>query len=184
MKNLYHGTISLFDEIDVNAGRGYKDFGRGFYATAVPTHAERIAIRNKNIAEKRREYLIKTQNIKINPIIAYRYNLIFDEQVEGLLVKSFTKADSEWLRFIIANRNCKTSTHEYDIVIGPTADAETTAIINQYYDELVQNDFSEEICEKVISELKPENLPKQYFFRTEEAVKTLSFDKLKRQVVG
>ena len=66
---------------------------------------------------------------------------IFDEQVEGLLVKSFTKADSEWLRFIIANRNCKTSTHEYDIVIGPTADAETTAITNQYYDELVQNDF-------------------------------------------
>ena len=110
--------------------------------------------------------------------------LFFDEQFEGMLVKTFTEADSEWLRFIISNRNCKTSTHEYDIVIGPTADAETTAIINQYYDEMVQKDFSEEICEKVISELKPENLPKQYFFRTEKAVKTLSFDKLKRQVVG
>ena len=48
MKNLYHGTIFLFDEIDVNEGRGYKDFGKGFYATAVPVHAERIAIRNKH----------------------------------------------------------------------------------------------------------------------------------------
>lgn len=38
--------------------------------------------------------------------------------------------------------------------------------------------------EKVIAELKPENLPKQYFFRTDESVKTLSFDKVKRQVIG
>lgn len=91
MKKLYHGTISLFDEIDVDAGRGYKDFGKGFYATA---------------------------------------------------------------------------------------------ILYDYYDELVENDFSEEICKRVISELKPENLPKQYFFRTEKAIETLSFGKIKRQVVG
>ena len=44
-------------------------------------------------------------------------------------------------------------------------------------------EYSDEVCEKVIAELKPENLPKQYFFRTEEAVKTLSFDKVKRQVI-
>jgi len=40
------------------------------------------------------------------------------------------------------------------------------------------------LCDKVIAELKPENLPKQYFFRTPEAVNTLSFDKVKRQVIG
>ena len=184
MKALYHGTIYLFDMIDIDAGRGYKDFGKGFYATAVATHAERIAIRNKIIAEKRREYLIKTHGSKLNPIIAYRYNLIFNEQIDDLLVKRFDKADNEWLRFVIANRNCKTCTHEYDIVIGPTADAETTAIINEYYDELEEKGYSDEVCEKVISELKPENLPKQYFFRTEKALQTLSFDKIKRQVVG
>ena len=44
--------------------------------------------------------------------------------------------------------------------------------------------FRKEVCEKVIAELKPENLPKQYFFRTDESVKTLSFDKVKRQVIG
>lgn len=53
MKKLYHGTISDFEEIDVESGKGYKDFGKGFYATAVPTHAERLAIRNKRIAERR-----------------------------------------------------------------------------------------------------------------------------------
>ena len=46
MKNLYHGSISDFDFIDVKAGKGYKDFGRGFYATAVISHAERLAVRN------------------------------------------------------------------------------------------------------------------------------------------
>ena len=45
MKPLYHGTIYEFDEIDVTAGKGYKDFGKGFYATAVPMHAEKLAKR-------------------------------------------------------------------------------------------------------------------------------------------
>ena len=50
--------------------------------------------------------------------------------------------------------------------------------------KLEESGYSDEVCEKVISELKPENLPKQYFFRTEDAVRTLSFDKIRRQVVG
>ena len=96
----------------------------------------------------------------------------------------FESADKEWLRFILQNRKYDGCTHDYDIVIGPTADAETTTIINEYYDELEASGYSDEVCEKVIAELKPENLPKQYFFRTQEAVKTLSFDKVKRQVIG
>ena len=77
MKPLYHGTIYEFDSIDVTAGKGYKDFGKGFYATAVPSHAERLAIRNKSIAEKRQSFLKNKKGIKIQPIKAYRYNLIF-----------------------------------------------------------------------------------------------------------
>lgn len=184
MKKLYHGSIYEFDVIDVSAGRGYKDFGKGFYATAVSSHAEKIAIRNKNIAERRQDFLKKKQGIKLYPITAYRYNLIYSEDVKGLNIKEFTKADNEWLRFIIKNRKSAGCVHKYDIVIGPTADAETTTIINDYYDELEASEYSDEVCKKVISELKPENLPKQYFFRTPEAVAALSFDKIKRQVVG
>ena len=184
MKLLYHGTIYEFDEIDVSAGKGYKDFGKGFYATAVPSHAERLAIRNKNIAMKRQSFLKNKNGVMFQPIVAYRYNLLFSENTEGLKVKVFDKADKEWLRFILQNRKCDGCTHDYDIVIGPTADAETTTIINEYYDELEESGYSDEVCDKVIAELKPENLPKQYFFRTNEAVKPLSFDKVKRQVIG
>lgn len=184
MKELYHGTIALFDVIDVNAGKGYKDFGKGFYATAVVSHAEKIAIRNKGIAERRKAYLKEENNIKTDPIVAYRYNLIFSEETEGLSVKKFQSADTEWLRFIMTNRKCAECAHNYDIVIGPTADAETTAIINEYCEELESSGYAEDICQKVIEQLKPENLPKQYFFRTEEAIKTLQFNTVKRQVVG
>lgn len=184
MKELYHGTISKFDVIDVNAGKGYKDFGKGFYATAVAQHAERLAKRNKSIAEKRQALLKVRNDIKTEPIIAYRYNLLFNEETEGLSVKIFTSADIEWLRFIMRNRECPGSAHDYDIVIGPTADAETTTIINEFLDELESTEYAETVCRKVIEQLKPENLPKQYFFGTEEAVKTLTFNKIKRQVVG
>lgn len=34
MKRLYHGTTEKFDIIDQSQGKGYKDFGKGFYATA------------------------------------------------------------------------------------------------------------------------------------------------------
>ena len=183
MKNLYHGSIHDFDEIDVSAGKGYKDFGKGFYATAVPGHAERFAIRNKRIAEKRQSFLKNQNNIRLQPIVAYRYNLIFSENTEGLNVIVFEKANKEWLRFILKNRKCDGCAHTYDIVIGPTADAETTTIINEYYDELEESGYADEVCEKVIAELKPENLPKQFFFRTKEAVSTLRFDEVKRQVV-
>ena len=40
MKPLYHGTIYEFDEIDVTSGRGYKDFGKGFYPESIRDYAE------------------------------------------------------------------------------------------------------------------------------------------------
>ncbi|MBQ7562392.1 MAG: DUF3990 domain-containing protein [Lachnospiraceae bacterium] len=182
MKKLYHGSIYEFDVIDVSAGKGYKDFGKGFYATAVPSHAERLAIRNKSITEKRQSLLKNKKGLQ--PITAYRYNLLYSEDISGLKVKVFKEADKEWLRFILQNRKSDGCIHDYDIVVGPTADAETTTIINEYYDELEESGYSDEVCEKVIAELKPENLPKQYFFGTQKAADTLRFDKIKRQVVG
>ena len=184
MKKLYHGSVADFSSIDVSEGKGYKDFGKGFYATAVASHAESLAIRNKKIIEKRQNILKKKGITFTRPVIAYRYNLIFSEETQGLSVKIFNSADRDWLRFILQNRKCSGCIHDYDIVIGPTADAETTTIINEYYDELEQSDYADEICDKVISELKPENLPKQYFFRTPEAISTLTFDKVKRRVIG
>ena len=43
---IYHGTISDIDNIDLTAGRGYKDFGKGFYLAY--NKAQSIGIINKN----------------------------------------------------------------------------------------------------------------------------------------
>jgi hypothetical protein len=184
VKTLYHGTTFAFDQIDLNKGKGYKDFGRGFYATAVLQHAERIAKRNKKI-EERRQQSFKKQGIltKVKPVVPYVYYLLYDEDLTGLKIKKFTNADTEWVRFIMENRNSPISIHDFDIVIGPTADAETTLILNQYAEDLRKSNYDEDICLQVVRELKPENLPKQYFFGTEVALKALRFDQVKRQVV-
>lgn len=185
MKKLYHGSLSVFDEIDLSAGKGYKDFGKGFYATSVVNHAERLAVRNKKIMIRRQEILkAKNAAVRLEPVVAYRYNLLYDEKIEQLAVREFLTADAEWLRFIVANRKSPASVHNYDIVIGPTADAQTTMIINEHIEELEESGFREDVCNKVIAELMPENLPKQYFFGTVSALQTLKFDKIKRQVIS
>lgn len=186
MIKLYHGSITAFDEIDLSKGKDYKDFGKGFYATAFQDHADRMAKRNKRIALKRQEMLKQRGLIShAEPVVAYRYNLLFDDTAaEELKIKRFSSADRRWLMFIMKNRKTKGLNHNYDIVIGPTADAQTSMLLNAYEDELIQTDFDESLCSKVIAELMPENLPKQYFFGTEVALKTMRFDRVKRVVVG
>lgn len=184
MKPLYHGTTEKFDVIDTSKGKGYKDFGRGFYATARKEHAESIAKRNKRIKiAKQAKIIARNPGYKKEIFDAYRYNLIFSENMTGLNVKIFKTADVEWVKFILMNRKSEFTCHNYDIVIGPTADEETTTIINQYEPELIKNNYSDEILERLISELKPEKLPKQYFFANKKATNTLKFDKIKREII-
>lgn len=164
---LYHGSIRDFKEIDVNKGKGYKDFGRGFYTTAIKSHAESLALRNLEIE--------KNRNISIgisNSYIAYRYNFNFNADYSNIKVKIFTKADLEWIKFIVFNRRNRYTMHNYDIVIGPTADARTVDIIDNYRDSLnTDSDYYD-----LLRDLKPEVLPKQYFFASSRAVRqTLKF---------
>lgn len=168
MRDLYHGTVYDITEIDVNQGRGYKDFGKGFYATSVKSHAENMARRNKRIIEAKESRLRqRNPNYRTGIYYAYRYDLEFDdsclEHPGNLNVKIFTEADREWLCFILKNRESEKSVHNYDIVIGPTADENTVTIINSYREELTASGYGKEVLDALIKELKPENLPKQYF---------------------
>lgn len=176
MIKLYHGTIADFDHIDLTKGRGYKDFGKGFYATPDSDQAEKLA-------RKGLRYLKKTRSPEI---IAYRYNLIFDDKnaEKSLKIKTFSGPNLEWIRFIVENRKSDTSAHDYDVVIGPTADADTFAIINTYGQELIDSDFDLSLSKFVIQQMHPERLSLQYFFGTVAALQYLSFDQNdKRKVI-
>jgi len=188
MKDLYHGTTYNINEIDVTMGKGYKDFGKGFYATSVRNHAESIARRNKRILEAR-QAKIQQRSPKYRTKIyqAYIYNLEFDDSCinnpGNLHVKVFKEANREWVRFILKNRGSDSSTHKYDIVIGPTADENTVTVINLYKEELIATNYADKVLDVLIKTLKPENLPKQYFFGTSAAIKKLRFKKIRREIL-
>ncbi len=155
MKDLFHGTTYNINDIDLTQGKGYKDFGKGFYATAIKNHADNIARRNKYRLEAK-DILLKQRGIKYHPTVyrAYRYNLEFDDDCiqnpDGIKVKVFSGADLEWMRFVLKNRESEMSVHDYDIVIGPTADENTVTIINAYKEDLIATDYADDILKKLI----------------------------------
>jgi hypothetical protein len=189
MKDLFHGTIYEITEIDLTKGKGYKDFGKGFYATSVKSHAERIALRNKRLMENKEEQLhLRNPRYKKRTYQAYRYNLEFDDSCiefpDDLKIKVFDKADREWVKFVLKNRFSDKKEHDYDIVIGPTADENTVTIISAYRDTLVKTNYEDSVLDALIEELEPENLPKQYYFGTTRAIEKLHFKKVRREIIG
>ena len=136
-----------------------------------------------------REAKVRQRNPKYRARVfqAYRYNLEFDDSCivhpENLKIKIFQEANREWVRFILANRSSDSTIHDYDIVIGPTADENTVTIINSYKEELVASNYADEVLDALIKELRPENLPKQYYFGTNAAIQKLRFKKVRRELV-
>ena len=171
MKTLYHGTTYLFDEIDPSKGKGYKDFGKGFYATANIKHAERIALRNRRIVMEKSAY-----NDDNSPITAFVYDLEFDETVLGELKnKIFNNGedDLEWVRFVNENRASATRTHDFDIVIGPTADDATDIVFNIFRAGGYGDPSSEGAQMRLLELLETWRLPRQYWFNENGARKSL-----------
>lgn len=170
-KPLYHGSTDKVTVINLSTGKGYKDFGKGFYASADKRQAESFAHLRKRRLENRLQFG-KTKN----PIVyAYCSNFVFYEDTAfadaSLKIKVFESADLEWIKFLYANRKSSTTTHHYDIVIGPTADDATTVIMSKYEQKLVQSGYADAVYEELIKELRPENLKRQYCFCTQKSLK-------------
>ena len=157
---VYHGSTSLIDRIDVAEGKPYKDFGRGFYLTRDFSHARNLAIRNK-LLEKERYGRTCTAYV-------YTYTLDLD-MAQGFSKKEFLVADLEWMRFILANRRVRDKSHGYDIIIGPTANDDTSAVLKSYYAGLYGDVESIRAVEIALELVEAENLPAQIYFGSNDA---------------
>ena len=126
---VYHGTILKYayniisNGIDLSNSKQYLDFGIGFYTTDNYEMATNMA---KRVAA------YETKKININYAFPSIVHFEYTENKE-LKYKVFEKNDVEWARFIIANRVTPQTAdrlglvdnnynHQYDIVIGGTAD--------------------------------------------------------------
>ena len=129
---LYHGTNQDFNAIDLKKSKPNKDFGQGFYLSREYAQAMDMA-------------KIKVEQLEFGTPTVLTYE-VDEEQMKNLKVLRFETYSEEWAKFILLNRNnsSREPAHDYDIVIGPTADAETTTILNEYYDELEESGYSAE----------------------------------------
>ena len=149
-ETLCHGTSSQIEKFDVTKGRNNKDFGKGLYMAV--TKQQAIGMMHKKFSELQN----RLQNIK--DIVSY----------------------SEWLDFVLMCREQGGTPHNYDVVIGPTADDNTLACLRTYWQGFYGETGSEEAKEILLKNLEPENLGRQYFVGKQEVADRLikSFEEI------
>lgn len=122
MIKLYHGSNIAIDRIDLTIGRKGKDFGQGFYLSPDLKQAQRMA----QIAVEREGFGSPTVT-----------TFLFDDShlTDGSVrFKRFDAYTTDWARFIVANRQNRTSTpvHDFDIVYGPISISLVPNVLSNY----------------------------------------------------
>lgn len=165
---LYHGTVSVVEKIDVTKGRGRKDFGKGFYIAT--TKSQAVGMMHK----KYRETIRRGRNKKETDVKEHLYEIVLDvEYAKTLKIKTFETADREWLDFILRCREDGGTPHDYDLVIGPTADDDTMFCLRAYWDGMYGEVGSKEAKNILLNNLEPDNLGIQYFIGKQEVADKL-----------
>lgn len=165
---LYHGTIDTISKVDISKGRGNKDFGKGFYMAVEKSQA--IGMMNKKFKEAVRRSKLKDPNQFEKHLYEIKLNR---ELFTTLRIKYFFDADIEWLDFILKCRSSNSIPHDYDLVVGPTADDNTTLCLKYYFDGVYGKVGSDDAKEFLMKNLEVENLGIQYYIGKQEVADKL-----------
>ncbi len=147
---LYHGTDSLFEKIELNKSENFRDFGKGFYTTTIPSQVENRA---------------RSKKVRNGSKRGYVYEL---EIPDDFKVKKFDDLSIEWLEMIKENRSHGGISHDCDILIGPVANDDTRVTISRYMSEIYTP-------EEAIERLEFAKVNNQVTFHTDRVVKALKF---------
>jgi len=132
---VFHGSYTEIESVDLSKCQSNKDFGRGFYVTKFRKQAEEWA------------EIIGKVNKTVGVVTEFTfYDSAFSE--ESLKTLRFFEYNDEWFDFIILNRNVETTEqkHGYDIIEGPVADDKIQRRINRYLEgEISREDFFEQL---------------------------------------
>jgi hypothetical protein len=152
-------------------GKPFKDFGQGFYATEVYEHARNLANRNRRIEESRLSAI--GNNSRLTAYV-YKYEFSWDN-LKKHKVKRFETADRDWLKFVILNRSNRKRPHDFDLVIGPTANDDTRTSIRVVTNAANGEILSDAALDLLLTMIEPNILPMQYYFGSNGAVELLVF---------
>ena len=132
---VFHGSYTEIESVDLSKCQANKDFGRGFYVTKFRKQAEEWA------------EIIGKVNKVVGVVTEYTfYERAFTE--ESLKTLRFYEYNDEWFDFVILNRNLENpeQKHDYDIIEGPVADDKVQRRINRYLEgEISREDFFEQL---------------------------------------
>lgn len=160
---VYHGTAKPFSFISLKEGKYYKDFGQGFYTAYKKEHSIKAAKRSMKILKKDESvvYTYKTDKQE------------FEQLVRKNKVKYFSEPSLEWIDFVLKSRATKGVWHNYDIVIGPTADDDMKLCFDFYYQGEYGPLNSRQAKETLIRNLEIENFGVQFYIATNEGLNVL-----------
>ena len=157
---LYHGSNMKIERVDLGKCKPFKDFGCGFYTTPLREQAVRMAVRTVRIYQEGKPCVTE---------------FFFDDAhltSAALNIKQFKEPDNEWAKFVINNRNrlftdiqnpCCNIDKKYDIVVGPVANDDITALIDVYLSGILSD-------EALTRELTFRDLSIQISFHTEKSL--------------
>jgi len=143
---IYHGSNAEVVKPKILINGYYKDFGYGFYCTAIEKQAIRWARTKKGSAILNEYSYASNQDLKV---------LTFDEMTE------------HWLQFVVSCR--RGEEHSYDIVEGPMADDQ----VWDYVEDYVNHRISEAAFWELVKFKYPTH---QIVFCTEAALQTIRFE--------
>ena len=151
---IYHGSIEVVEKPELRPSNRTLDYGRGFYTTTSFKQAEDWVRRRMKENDATHGY-VNTYELE-------------ESAMQALNCLIFPAPTEEWVDFVMQNRTQKGFTHSFDIVYGPVANDRVYAAFALYEGGIINK-------QQLITELKTYKLVIQYFFHTEEALKTLTF---------
>ena len=153
---LYHGSNVAIERIDLNKCNPYKDFGKGFYLTSIPSQAEDMATRR-----------VRLSGVGSVTVSSFEFDEKWLEN-DKLKVKIYPQVSVEWAQFVLANRDIQRVGfhHQYDIVVGPVADDTVAFQLRRFLMGVIS-------LEDLVKELTYKDISNQYFFGTEAAISKL-----------
>ncbi len=151
---LYHGS-----NVEVHKPRLLRfqrplDFGNGFYLTTDKVQAVRWA---KRVQQRNR-----------NGVACVNAYEVDEEALAKLRVLAFHAPDSAWLRFVVSNRRHVAVNEGWDVINGPVADDQTSAVIDLFLSGIYDED-------EAVRRLLPQKLSDQWTFKTDGAIAILHF---------
>jgi len=150
---LYHGSYTHIQTPRIIPPVRLLDFGIGFYTTTDKEQA--VKFTNKFVS-LRKNRVVNT----------YEYDETNAKNT--LTVHKFNTADTEWLRYVVANRSGVGKDNDFDIVVGPVANDRVYEVVENF--EL--GDYSED---EAIRRLLSFRLTDQIVFKTEKSLLYLTY---------